>query len=388
MDKQKSSEQNLRIIEGKTIALVADGFINGLGIARSLKQDKETIVAILTNRGSALSYSNTVDAKFYYDNEAEFMESLLLINSHAKKVVPFYCSDWKVRFFQKNKEALTNFSIPDLDLVLLEKGYQMETCRSIGIDVPRSWLIDSLEKIDFVEDGVSYIIKPLSQKATNTFKTKITSDKADILKYSKECIDSGTYALVSKYIEGDDRSLVAGCGYAYHGKILLGFTGRKISQRPKSNGVASIAENIDDPELLKITSRFIEKVNYTGIFQIEFKKDNTGKYNFIEINTRNWSWGYVATISGKNLALKKFYTEANVNKEIEEKGRDNFYFWGEGLLYNIIIDRWPSVVFRFLNLAFKKRISYAIFSKKDPLPFFISIRNLILYAVGSRPTKR
>jgi len=375
-------------IKDKTIALVLDGYINGLGVARSLRIDKEIYIVTLSHKGSPIAYSNTVNLSLFFEDRAELLEILLSINSIVNRVIPYFCSDRNIELLWNNKVRLDRFLIPYSNLQLLEKDFQMGVCDQVGIKVPKSWTISTLQELHPLEDNKEYIIKPVSSGPSNPFKTKITNSKQVVSEYCQKCLSLGIKALVSEYIPGDDRSLVAIMGYAQNGVVLNHFTGRKIAQRPKYNGVASMAESIVNKDLLPLIMPWLETVGYTGIFHFEFKEDKNGDYYFIELNARNWSWGYVATINGRNLILTKYYSETKSTKKSETNGVENFYFWGEGLAYNIFIDRWPGAIIRFIKALTSKRVTYAVFSWRDPLPYFISVRNICLYVLGLRTVKR
>ncbi len=382
------SNNDISKLRNKTIALVLDGFINGLGVARSLKVDKELIVVGVTWNGSPISYSNAVDHSFNYDEHDELLDILIAINKVALKVVPYYCSDRNVQLLWANKSKLDHFSIPYSDLNLLEKNEQIRICQKVGILVPKSWTITDLQQIKDVDDGLVYIVKPTSQNPSNPFKTKITKSKEVLAEFCDKCLSQGIDTLVSEYIPGDDRSIVVCGGYSEKGKVFVYYTGGKISQRPKGNGVASMAHTIEEPELMELVAPFLTYIEYTGIFHFELKKGNNGNYYFIELNTRNWSWGYTATIRGRNFVLTKFYKETNSIKEAPNKGVPNFYFWLEGIFYNLVLDHWLGVLPRVFKMLFSKRITHAVFSHKDPLPYFISWRNLLLYFFRLRKIKR
>lgn len=383
-----NSNKDISKLSNKTIALVLDGFINGLGVARSLKVDKEIMVVGVTWNGSPLSYSNAVDYNFNYDEHNELLDILIEINKVALKVIPFYCSDRNVQLLWANKSKLDRFSIPYSNLELLEKNEQIRICDNVGILVPKSWTITDLHQIKDVEDGLVYIVKPTTQSPSNPFKTKITQSKAVLTEFCNKCLSQGIDALVSEYIPGDDRKIVVCGGYSEKGKVFVYYTGGKISQRPKGNGVASMAQTIERPELMELVAPFLTYIDYTGIFHFELKEGIDGNYYFIELNTRNWSWGYTATMRGRNIILTKYYKESKSLKEAPNIGVPNFYFWLEGIFYNLVRDRWLGVLPRVLKLLFSKRITHAVFSRKDPLPYFISWRNLLLYFLRLRKNKR
>ena len=104
------------------IALILDGFINGLGIVRSLKMAENIPVAILCKKGAALAQSNKIDFIFYYRDYKEFEQQLLKINEIFKSVIPYYCKDNHLKIVFDLKDVLTNFKIYDFDLTLLEKN--------------------------------------------------------------------------------------------------------------------------------------------------------------------------------------------------------------------------------------------------------------------------
>lgn len=367
------------------IALILDGFINGLGIVRSLKMAENIPVAILCKKGAALAQSNKIDFIFYYRDYKEFEQQLLKINEIFKSVIPYYCKDNHLKIVFDLKDVLTNFKIYDFDLTLLEKNAQIELCQKTKVLYPRSYFVSSMQEFDALQlKDKTYIIKPVSSNSKNPFKTKISSNIEELKKYAMQCIDLEIKAIISHYIPGDDKSLITLGGYSNNGKLQKYFCGRKIAQRPKNNGVASVAESITDSEIIEIGKKFLSGTTFTGIFQIEYKRSPDNQYYFIEFNPRNWSWGYVATISGKNLAVEKYITETKIKTKVRELATPNFYLWTEGVFYNLIKDRWLGGISRGLKLLFTKRVTFAIFSWNDPKPFFSYLKNLILFSLKLR----
>lgn len=383
----------LNLIRNKKIAIVIDGFINGLGVARSLHEDASIVIIGVCLRGAAITYSNTIDVSFYYNNEDELFCVLKEINAVIEQGIPYYGCDRNLTLLMKWKKTLDNISIYDLDLNVLEKEEQINICEKVGIPYPKSVFIETINEVESLRlSGGTYIIKPANSLKKNPFKTKITSEIEIVKKYCVLCIEHGTSAIVSDFIFGGDQNLLTFGGYSHKGELLMPFTGRKIAQRPKNNGVASLAESFEDINIVEIGSKFLKEVTYTGLFQIEFKIDSLGNYYFIEFNPRNWAWGYAATVSGKNLPLLKFYTETNSESNVGRKSRvviPSYYMWAEGIAYNLIFDRWLGVLPRFLRLFFsKKKIAFAIFSFKDIKPFIGYLKNLSLFAVKFRSTQR
>lgn len=390
--KKKNNDYNIFL--NKDIALVMDGFINGYGIVRSLKKNNSIFIVVLCKKGAALSKSNLINACLTYETENELNNILVEVNSTAKSVVPYYCSDANLKIVLDLKSKLSRFYIHNLDEAILTKEHQLNIAEKVSIDIPQSWIIRTSSDIDnLIDPAETYIVKPTEAAANNQslFKAKISNDKNTLLKYINKCIDANVPALLSIYIPGDDTSLYTFGGYAFNGELITPFAGKKISQRPRYNGVASMAESIEDNLLIEIGSRFIKEIAFTGIFQIEFKVVlEKNKYYFIEFNPRNWSWGYVATVNGKNLPLSKFQNETLLlkNKSFKKtelpKGKSNFYFWAEGIIYNLVIDKWFGIIPIALKKLMQNKVTFAFFNLKDPKPYFRYLTNLLLYALKLR----
>ena len=61
-------------------------------------------------------------------------------------------------------------------------------------------------------------------------------------------------------------------------------------------------ESLYVEELADVSIRLIKKIKYTGIAEIEFKKDlKSGEYKLIEINPRTWSWIGIVPYTGVDL---------------------------------------------------------------------------------------
>ena len=389
-------DKKLSLVKDKTIALVLDGFINGLGIVRSLKVDPTIYTVVICKKGAALGVSNKVDLVFNYASNDEFLSHLKAINNAAKLVIPYYCNDENLKTIFKEAQHLENFKLFPFDMDILTKEKQLELCKEIGITIPSTDFINNeADFLSMFQEGTSYIIRPsFRRKNEALFKAKISRDKQTLWIFINKCLLLDIPAVISEYIPGDDTTLYTLGGYAHKGNLVCPFTGRKISQRPRYNGVASIAEAIECLEIETIGKAFLKTISFTGIFQIEFKyntQNNT--YYFIEFNPRNWSWGYVATNQGRNLPLHKFYVETNSNKDASQntgKAPLGFtsYFWSEGILYNLVIDRWFGVIPIAFKHLLSRKLTYAIYHKNDPKPFFRYLRNTLSFGLRLRKELR
>jgi predicted ATP-grasp superfamily ATP-dependent carboligase len=117
--------------------------------------------------------------------------------------------------------------------------------------------------------------------------------------------------MLQEVVPGGDKELYTVGSYLdSEGRALGIFCGRKLRQTPRSRklvprGVGSCrhGEALWLPELVEDSLRLLEVCAYTGISQVEFKRDpRDGRYRLMEINPRLWMWHTLAAACGVNLA--------------------------------------------------------------------------------------
>ncbi len=383
------------------LALILDGFINGYGILRALtevaEKSNDCRYVVVAPPGAMLSRSKLID--FYLPSERieETHQILMELNQICQKtIVPYYCKDSHLSLIIRERQRLDKFSIPWIDTALFEKVPQQELARSEEIPVPKSIAVDKVEKLTEA-DQLEYpvIVKPILQKEGGAylFKAEICQDDSTRNRFVNLCLENDAGALVSEYIPGGDDHLYTFGGYAYQGRVIAPFTGRKLAQRPHLRGVASVAEPIIVDEIVRMGERFIAAADFTGIFQIEFKYHQArNRYYFIEFNPRNWSWAFIATLNGINVPKAKLEAELGKHHEPMPNGQKEIYYylWGEGALYNLLIDKWAGIIRVLFGKSIQRgsKVHWPVFNARDSRPFFQYVANLISFAIGKRSTLR
>lgn len=379
----------------KLAAIILDGHVNGYGVARSLAKGYGFEIISLSHPKSAISDSSLIEKHYSYSTDEEFREIIKQIDFNYDKAILFYCSDNNLKKSIALCKELLNVSIPFINLDILNKGDQYIKCIESGVPVPKSSIVTSISELKNIEFGSSQVIvKPESsvEDRTGLFKAVIVQ-KDDFLAISRlieTCRMKNVKCIVSEYIEGDDDCLFTYGGYAFNGEVKGEFFGRKLVQRPPMTGVACIAESLDPiSEVSLYGSKFIKKVDFTGVFQIEFKySEENNEYYFIEFNPRNWLWGYAATVSGVNLPLLRVENELQIKQDILPFYQKCFFYWSEGLIYNIFFKLNFTALFFLFKRKKNIKIAHAIFNINDKRPFFASYINLLLYSIKLRDTLR
>ncbi len=117
--------------------------------------------------------------------------------------------------------------------------------------------------------------------------------------------------MLQEVVPGEDKELYTVGSYLDRdGRALGVFCGRKLRQTPRSRklvprGVGSCrhGEALWVPDLVEDSLRLLEVCGFTGISQVEFKRDpRSGQFKLMEINPRLWMWHSLAAACGVNLA--------------------------------------------------------------------------------------
>ena len=54
---------------------------------------------------------------------------------------------------------------------------------------------------------------------------------------------------------------------------------------------STYVETVDEPQVVEAAVRLLAKINFTGIVEVEFKKDlRDGQYKLLDVNPRVWGW--------------------------------------------------------------------------------------------------
>ncbi len=155
--------------------------------------------------------------------------------------------------------------------------------------------------------------------------------------------------------------------------LIAGFNIQKLVQEPEGYGTGCIVQSVDRPELFKPTIRLLQELRYTGIAEVEYKWDAvTGEYKLIEINPRPWDQHRLGKACGTDLVLLAYCEHAGMElpkvqkRSVSEKWIAEDVFLATSL--RLLWRRDPRL--RFLFNSARGQRTYAIWSAKDPVPFF------------------
>jgi predicted ATP-grasp superfamily ATP-dependent carboligase len=183
--------------------------------------------------------------------------------------------------------------------LLATKKRQYELSELHGLPVPRTRFVTSLEEI--VEFGsvarFPCLLKPVHFRDWMRLpaghplldeKIVIANSKEDLMAKYKLAAEASGELVAQEIIEGPDTAkLVYLACYAKSGLRLGHCMVRQLRTNPKDFGSAGVVEPTVDEEADRLCDGFLRGMGYTGICEIELKRDSRdGQVKMIEANPR------------------------------------------------------------------------------------------------------
>jgi D-aspartate ligase len=101
-------------------------------------------------------------------------------------------------------------------------------------------------------------------------------------------------------VEGGEERILSYHAYVRPGgELVAEFTGRKLRTAPRRYGLSTYVEITDDPEVKRLGHRMIERLGFSGVVKMDWKKDaRDGRLYLLEVNPRFNLWHHPATVAG------------------------------------------------------------------------------------------
>lgn len=303
-------------------ALILGTDINSYSVARSFYEafSKKAIVAgsavLVPFVDSKIADINT--KKNFSSDDEVFVKLLNKIGKKHKdeKLVFFVPTEEYMSMLLKNLDKLEfDFAIPYPDKKmgekLIEKSNFYNLLEENDILYPKTQVINRYNldelKLDgdiFIKaDNYSEFLDLDLKRKKKGYKLESKQEAKELL---KEIFEKGyNYnMIVQEYINGTDGSEYSLNGYrAYDGKVSMTLARNLMSDhRDMWVGNHLVQVDYNDEEFYEISKKIVDKINYYGLFNLDFKKDSkTGKIYCLEMNVRQGRTFYYTNLSGVNL---------------------------------------------------------------------------------------
>lgn len=296
----------------------------GIGVAKSIKQDKELNARIVGLAYDAMEpgiYMDwIVDKAFIMPYPSSGHEAYIERLIYIKKiygldfVIPVL--DAELPIYIKYQKDLESYGIktflPSMEqFKLRSKDKLEEVAKNIGINFPKTKVVSTLEDLNkaIEEIGFPVMIKGAFYKAY-----KANSLQEAVSYYSKIVAEWGYPVIIQQVVYGEEMNVVAGGDGEGNSLGMVGIKKSWITELGKIwTGIT-----IKNEKLLKAAKRFIEVYKWKGAFELEcIVNVEKEEIYLIEINPRFPAWSYFSTGVGVNIASnivrKAFNVPININ---------------------------------------------------------------------------
>ena len=378
-------------------AIIIEGHVQGLSNTRSLGEDG--IPVYVVDKNDCIARYSKHCLKFFKSPdfiEDDFVEFLVELAEKEKiqdwLILP--SNDHAVYSLSKHKEKLEKYFkiiTPNLDIVdnIYNKINLINIASSLGIPTPKTYTFSGEDNLFTIDlnfpvitkgcNGLSFY-RALGKKVIKSNNHKELINNIDFIENKYFADKSFTQELIPYDGTNNTVSFTAFCD---NGQIKTFWIGEKIREHPIRFGTATCAKSVYIEECHNQSISLLNVLNFTGVCEVEYLKDpRDGEYKLIEINPRTWLWVELARKCGVDYA-KIIYDYVNGNNVTYPKHYKTNKYW-----INPFTDTFfgiKGIVTRKINFKdyyssiFQTGTVNALFSKKDMLPGFMYLFNILAY---------
>jgi D-aspartate ligase len=303
--------------------VVAGVHQTGVNLMRNLARRGLRIVCSGHNReqpGFHTVYGRAWECPAPHDGSSAWLDSMTeLARKLGQKPVLITGADVYVCAMARHARELSEYytfnrSSVALQALLATKERQYEIAEANGMPVPRTRLAKSAEDImAFAADAqFPCLLKPLQAGKWEHLpddhplfctKVAIAGSKIELIANYHLCRDHTPEVVVQEIIQGPDSAkLVYLSCYGRNGNRIGNCIVRELRTHPIGFGSATLVEPFCDQETDELCDSFLRKLRYTGLCEIELKRDvRDGRLKMIEANPRYSGTGDAAPYAGVDM---------------------------------------------------------------------------------------
>ena len=300
---------------GKVI-IVGNNHHNTLGIIRSLGRGGYDVQCYIVDEkitDSFLEKSRYVkDFKMFHSLDGLF--DFLMSEVETDKPLPILTtSDLLAEFLDnhyddlRSKYILCNCANKQGGISYwMAKERQLQVARQVGLTVPNSVEVNLKDGKRLVQNiHFPCILKPEKSSVASKENVRICHNEAQLQVALEEISPYCEDVIVQDYIQRDYEFLIMGMRSRKQGVVIIpgGLHKLRTCKKTKSLGMFAYAyttPDIDKSINTEAIERFLEEIDYEGIFSVEFMISKEVAY-FLEINFRNDGTQFCFEGAGVNL---------------------------------------------------------------------------------------
>jgi D-aspartate ligase len=266
-----------------------------------------------------------------------------------------------------------------------DKRLTYELAESLGIGAPRTHHPRNRAELARIEVEFPCILKPSAKPALNRF----TNDKAwpaanreELLaRYQEACeLVEPHEVMVQELIPGGGEAQFSFGAACLDGRPLGSIVARRARQYPIAFGrSSSFVESVDDDEVEREGRRLLEAMGYTGLVEVEFKRDpRNSRLKVLDVNHRLWTWFTLGARAGVDFPYLGFQIAAGERPaEVRARPGARWARMATDLLAAKTLIREGDLSPTGYLRSLRPPIEWAVFAADDPLPLASAAPSLV-----------
>ncbi|HEX4837235.1 MAG TPA: hypothetical protein VFV03_01735 [Solirubrobacteraceae bacterium] len=295
-------------------AVVIGGDYQGLGIVRSLGR-RGIDVLVIDDERSISRHSRFATAAVHVPelrDEETVVATLLGLGERygLEGWVVFPTREETVAALSRHRERLlSQFRIPtppwDVVRWAWDKRNTYDIATELGIATPRTWSVGSTEELDAIDGEPPFAVKPAIKERflyATGHKAWRANTRAELdarFRAAADLVGAGE-VVVQELIPGSGEAQLAYCAFFRDGRSSASMVARRLRQHPPLFGRAStFVETVQHPELEELSERFLRRIGYYGLVELEYKHDaRDGRTKLLDVNARTWGYHSLGQCAG------------------------------------------------------------------------------------------
>lgn len=383
----------------KAVVLSCRGGSQGdLSVVRTLGREGVPVTVLSEYKESLALASRYCSEPIYLEGfTCDYKRTLNFLidyaNKQDKKPILFPTADPDLIFLSSQRDELEKYyhlyiSRREIIENFMDKQKFYHFANKYNYPTPNTFIPNNLNDIVAISEKMQYpaIVKPalpLSwtdkriQEIVDSKKAVTVGSRAELIDIYKKLSPYTNDALVQEYIHGGDDDLYSLHIYMNKESEPLGyFTGRKIRTYPTYAGIGCFVKSIYVEDIIKKGVEMLQKVNYSGLALLQFKRDSrSGEFKLIEINPRASSWNLLAYECGINLPFLAYADTVGIDMIRPGKQREGIsylFLKNDIKAYLDYRKHGEWTLLSWLNSLRGKKV-YQIYASDDLNPFFVDL---------------
>lgn len=348
-------------MKSPTVVVLSRNYTTGLGVIRSLGEAGYTVdmIASVKKKGSsAIPASSTYIRNSYEvlapnireddgDGIMEILSDMAVHNREERLLFP--TDDYTARIVDENRELLEpHFIFPTSSVGIvraMDKKFQSNLASRVGFNIPKQWEADlSAEEIKIPDVTYPCFVKPGVSFEGHKTEMAVIYNRDELVRklLSMKEFYADRTVLIQEYLNIDKEYDM--CGVSLNDRVIVPAIIEKTRIAGYERGVTMCGRIMPiDDELKERVSRLIERLAYTGMFDLELNLAG-GKIYFGEINLRSGGPNYAYTLAGANLPgllVQEMYEGTHDPEDEKVK------VYGETFVYEKIA--WEDYIYGYLK---------------------------------------